>query len=328
MKYQHLVDSISERFATKIVRASFFPQYNKELLEMARREGIEIPHGTNLVSLAIKAAHDAGAREDAEEIGLDVINQAIFREKSDDEKAYAPRYVRYLVMPSLVHQLKSKGFSVEEIKHDHHVKDLIRRYGVKEQYIEKLFNSDMKPKKPITEMLQKKNVRPTIFKEYNPSHGTDFSSFWYNVLHKQAINMVRDIHTADRLLHDALRIAPKKHEHDHHTIEDIAHKEEHMSKSEAKMNKKHLVDALKKRNPKYEKALKLISDGHDILSMKDKHVFEKALDMSSIEFGKFKNYFVKDMKDSLHHIGIYNPDEGLAVIRSAKIAAKIIEKLI
>jgi len=111
-------------------------------------------------------------------------------------------------------------------------------------------------------------------------------------------------------------------------VHDVKHEEGILTKSEAKLIKRDLINHLKKKNPKYEDAVNLIGKGHDIFSNKDKALFEKELELTGRDFDNFKMYFFKDLKHAFDQIGVHHPEEGMAVLKTAKIAQNILAKLI
>lgn len=338
MRSEIIANSMVEKLANTLVYANFLNTYNDKLVDLATEHHIELPAGYNLISLAISAAHDAGAKDMAEEVALDAINHAVFKEKTDDELEYSHEYVKYRVMPNLVYGLKSKGHTIDDIHKNHFVKDLINKYNVKESYVDKLFKDDRKPAgNPIVKMMEKKHVSGSIFEKYSPSRGK-FVTFWFHTIKNHCRDILEKIHNADKLMDEALRIHPTDyHEHGGHNdshnlhnfvVHDVKQDQDLISKPEAKRLKKHLIDFLKKKNPKYETAIKLISDGKDIFSSVDKHLFEKELELDNHGFEQFKIYFFKDLKHAFQHLDVSNTDEGLAVLKSANIAKKILEKML
>lgn len=335
MRAEVVANLMVEKLSTSLVYANFLHSYNDVLVNMASEHHIELPKGYNLISLAITAAHEAGAKDMAEEVALDAINHAVFKEKTEDELEYSHKYVQYTIIPNLVYGLKAKGQTIDEIHKNNFVKDLIHKYNIKESYLDKVFKEEKKAIKPVVTMMERKHVSDNIFEKYTPTRG-NFTRFWFSTIKNHCRDILEKIHNADRLLHDALRIHSTDHRETNHefgsghnyVIHDIKQEEEILSKSEAKNLKKKLIDFLKKKNPKYENALKLISDGKDIFSNIDKHVFEKDLELNNHEFEKFKTYFFKDLKQALHHLDVSNTDEGLAILKSAKIAKSILAKII
>jgi len=327
MRAEIIANLMVDRLASSLVYANFLSHYNEELIDLAKGYQIDLPHGYNLVSLAISAAHQAGAHDMAEEVAIDAINNAVFKEKKDDELQYDLEYVKWRVLPHLVYGLKAKGESLEEIHKNHFVQDLMRDYNIKESQIERLFREGKKPAgKPIVKMMEKKKVTGNIFEKYTPSDGK-FVTFWFKVIKNQCLDILAKIHRADRLMEEALRVHPTEGGGHFDGIHDSKQDEDPITKSEAKSLKKRLINYLKTKNPKYEAAINLISDGKDIFSIRDKHLFEKDLDMDNQEFSHFKIYFMKDLKHAFDHLEIHNTNEGLAVLKSAKIAKKILEKL-
>jgi len=203
MKHLRVAESILDR----VIQANFRDNLNENLIEMAKEDSIELPNGTDLVSTAIAAAHQVGGKDQSEHLALDAINRLVFKEKTSDEKEYSKVYVLSDVLPNLVSQLKAKGETVEQVKHNPFVKQLLTKYNIREMIVDRNYEGKNKERKPIQKMMQKKNVADNVFKQYNPSKGK-FVTWWAACIRNQVKDIVTSLRNADHLMEEALRLAP------------------------------------------------------------------------------------------------------------------------
>jgi hypothetical protein len=328
INFKKLAESISESFARKIYAREDF---NSKLLNLAKEHEINLPKNTNLMSLAYKAAKDAGADNDYyEAVAWDAVTRLIFPGLTEDEKKFDFKYLKFQMLPNVVVNLKAKGLTFEEIIENDWIVKLSKEYSILDlSYLKKFFTGEKIPTKKISpdKVMQGKKIRDVIFKNYNPSKGS-FTTLWYNAVKNMAINILDSTKRTEDALNHAIRIQPRNEERQDGISEDKLKSDNSHTKSEAKLIKKELFREAEKLNPLYLKSLELMSNGYDILAKSDKSKFVRELNLDENKYDDFVKIFVQDLAKILKKLELSSYEEAEQIITAKKkIASKILLKL-
>jgi len=322
MDYHKIADAVAYYF---IERRASSSTLNHWLLEQAQENGIELPHTINLVDAAVGAAGNAGANHDqAEEMAIEAIGRLTFKEKLESEKEYSQKYIKTTVLPNMVVHWKSKRKTLEQIKKDTSIAAILHKYDIPLSYIDRCFKGEIKSNRPTVTMdvlLKKKLPKDNVFDLFDQGHGADFISYWRVAVRNQVRHILDERYNQNKLLEEALSITPDD------DSEDVPYSvgERHIENPDSDIENieyrdvyKKLLRISEKYNPNYPVVLELLKEGHNLLGSDS--FWQDKLKMSPKQFKDFKVYFLKDLKELLHEVGVTNYEDGVKMLRLASDA--------
>lgn len=326
--------------ASRSVIADAFGQFdrtlNEKLYDMAASKGIELNHQVNLVAGAVDAAYTAGGGkssmtfEDAHMIAMEAINRVVSRQsETGGFKQLSKDYARNTVLVHIVLDLKSKGKTFDEIKNDPRVDEICNHFGIRPSTLERYYKGEVKPNRAIDnlETMGIKDSASNIFDEFKAHGGHTFESYWYSAIRNECRMIARELRAdKNKAITDALRIMPEDRNPSElnqpipGTISESALSTENTDLLEVKQLATKLKDDLKKINPQYVEALKMMNDDKlDITNSAHYKYFMKAFGMlDKAAFLRFQKAFLLDLKRVFQKLEVSGPEEATHVMRYAK----------
>lgn len=294
----------------------------KKLADLLKKEalevGIPLSESTDLLKLAmgkiwnIALSTNLPGGMSVDDLILKVIEDLTIRKPSKGIDVYNHKYMRDVLIPNIILNMKKEGIPLENILNNQTLKNVVSAFKFDPQIIEKSYNGEKKPLKNLVrkdlnlETLLENKPRPSIFKEFRGNSEGEFIKFWNKSVVNSALNELKL--SKDKILDQSKRVIDENKYVDQVSTTSI----------EDKLIRKDVVSELSKLNPNYVAMVNSVREEGGL----NKSALRKALpDLDDKEFEKTFDKFKVDMPAMFAKFGI-KVDEAIRILKAKRIAKK------
>jgi len=301
----------------------------------AQSLGLPISDSTDLYKLAIGAIRkkfdlsNLKGGMTIDDLVLGVIQQLIVKSPGKPLENYHRKYLAETLIPNIVLQMKSKGFSLDKIQQDKNILKILDHFDFDSKFIEMCFTGEKKPFKTmkkdidLDKMLSDK-PRPNIFNKFKGKDEPEFISFWTTSVVNKAKNFIKE--NKDKFIDHAKSFGNfDKGDEQSSTVSDSHHIQDVVDDVtvDDKFLKNQILEKLENEDPRYVKVFDIIKESDSSSEIMEN--LKTNLKLESYAAKKFLEKYTAELRRIVLNLELDSDD--LRRVFRAKIARSIVRRI-